>query len=67
VINAQLYYTALSRHQTTSKSVNLQINRTAKGMLLSQLLCFNVQPTDFNANSTPNTTTPDYYITPQQF
>ena len=63
-----MYYTALSIHQTTSKSVNLHINRTAKGSLLNQnqLLCFNIQPTDFNANSTLNTTTPDYYITPQQ-
>jgi len=49
-----MYYTAFSRHLTTSKSVNLHINRTAKGIFLNQnqLLCFNLQPTDLNTNST---------------
>jgi len=32
VINAQMYYTAFSRQQTTSKSVNLHIYRTARGI-----------------------------------
>lgn len=69
-----MYYTAFLRHLTTSKSVNLHIDRTAKGILenQNQLLCFNLQPTDSNANSCTHTihsttnTTPDYYITPQQ-